>query len=86
MIVQNECKLANLFHALHLFSTEAAGVRHGCVLAPTLFNTCIFWVMGERVGMADCGTSSGEATITDLNFADDFVIFAETSLPTPWTY
>ena len=53
-------------------------MRQGCVLAPTLFNTCIDWVMGETVGKTDCGVSMGDATITDLDFADDIVIFAET--------
>ena len=53
-------------------------MRQRCVLAPTLFNTCIDWVMGETVRNTDCGISLGEATITDLDFADDIVIFAET--------
>ena len=53
-------------------------MRQGSVLAPTLFNTCIDWVMGETVRNTDCGISLGEATITDLDFADDIVIFAET--------
>ena len=55
-----------------------SGVRLGCVLSPTLFNTCIDWVMGETVRKTDCGISLGEATITDLDFADDIVIFSET--------
>ena len=55
-----------------------SGVRQGCVLAPTLFNTCIDWVMGETVEKTDCGISLGEDKITDLDFADDVVIFAET--------
>ena len=53
-------------------------MREGCVLALTLFNTYIDWVMGETVGKTDCGISLGEATITDLDFGDDIVIFAET--------
>ena len=51
--------------------------RQGCVLAPTLFNACIDGVMGEMVGKTDCGISLGEATITDLDLADDAVVFAE---------
>ena len=53
-------------------------MKQGCFLAPTLFNTCIDWVMGETEGKTDCGISLVEATITDHNFADDIVIFADT--------
>ena len=34
--------------------------------------------MGETVGNTDCGVSWGDARITDLDFADDIAIFAET--------
>ena len=34
--------------------------------------------MGEMVEKTDCGISMGETPITDLEFADDGVIFAET--------
>ena len=34
--------------------------------------------MGETMGKTDCGISLGEAPDTDLDFADDIVIFAET--------
>ena len=34
--------------------------------------------MGEPVGKTNCGISLREATITDLDFADDILIFAET--------
>ena len=40
--------------------------------------TFYHWVMGETVGKTDCGISLGEATITDIDFADNIVIFAET--------
>ena len=53
------------------------GVRQGCVLAPTLFNTCIDWIMGETVGNPDCGISQGEARVTGLDFADDILILTE---------
>ena len=52
------------------------GVRHGCVLAPSLFNTCMDWVLG-RVEQSHCGASVGNIKITDLVFADDAAIFAE---------
>ena len=62
------------------FFRVKSGVRQGCVLAPTLFNTCIDWIMGEMVGKIDCGISFGEAMITDLDFAVVRVIFAEVLL------
>ncbi|KAG0714105.1 LINE-1 retrotransposable element ORF2 protein [Chionoecetes opilio] len=53
------------------------GVRQGCVLAPSLFNSCIDWVLDKVVNQSDCGASVGNTKITDLVFADDAVIFAE---------
>ena len=46
----------------------------GCALAPTLFSTCVDWIP-ER---SSCGVSFGNVKISDLDFADDAVIFAET--------
>ena len=54
-----------------------SGVRQGCVLAPTLFNTCMDWVLGRTVDRSRCGAAVGNVRITDLDFADDAVIFAE---------
>ncbi len=31
------------------FFPVTAGVRQGCVLAPTLFNVCMDWVLGRTV-------------------------------------
>ncbi|KAG0729698.1 Retrovirus-related Pol polyprotein from type-1 retrotransposable element R2 [Chionoecetes opilio] len=53
------------------------GVRQGCVLAPSLFNACMDWVLDKVVDQRDCGASVGNTKITDLVFADDAVIFAE---------
>ncbi|KAG0719065.1 Retrovirus-related Pol polyprotein from type-1 retrotransposable element R2 [Chionoecetes opilio] len=53
------------------------GVRQGCVLAPSLFNACMDWVLDKVVNQSDCGASVGNTKITDLVFADDAVIFAE---------
>ena len=53
------------------------GVRQGCVLAPSLFNTCMDWVLGRVVEQSHCGASVGNTEITDLIFADDAAIFAE---------
>ena len=52
------------------------GVRQGCVLAPSLFNTCMDWVLGRVVEQSHCGVSVGNTKITDLVFADDAAIFA----------
>ncbi|KAG0716212.1 putative uncharacterized transposon-derived protein F52C9.6 [Chionoecetes opilio] len=52
-------------------------VRQGCVLAPSLFNACMDWVLDKVVDQSDCGASLGNTKITDLVFADDAVIFAE---------
>ena len=54
-----------------------SGVRQGCVLAPSLFNTCMDWVLGGAVDRSRCGADIGNTRITDLDFADDAVIFAE---------
>ena len=59
-----------------LFPVEA-GVRQGCVLAPSLFNTCMDWILGKAVDQSLCGASVGNTKITDLVFADDAVILAE---------
>ncbi|KAG0718569.1 Sphingomyelin phosphodiesterase 3 [Chionoecetes opilio] len=53
------------------------GVRQGCVLAPSLFNACMDWVLDKVVDQSNCGASVGNTKITDLVFADDAVIFAE---------
>ena len=53
------------------------GVRQGCVLAPSLFNTYMDWVLVRVVDQSHCGASVGNTKITDLFFADGAVIFAE---------
>ena len=56
------------------------GVRQGCVLAPTLlFNACMNHVLGRMLEKSGCGVSFGTVRIADLDFADDAVIFAETT-------
>ena len=60
------------------FFPVQTGVRQGCVLAPSLFSTCMDWIMDRAIGGSGCGVSFGEIRITDLDFADDAVIFAET--------
>ena len=57
------------------------GVRQGCVLAPTLFSACMDWILGRMSERSSCGVSFGNVKISDLDFADDVVIFAETGDP-----
>ena len=54
------------------------GVLQGCVLAPTLFSTCMDWILGRMSERSSCGESFGNVKISDFDFADDAVIFAET--------
>ena len=54
-------------------------VRHVCVLARTLFNTCMDHVLGRMSEKSDCGVSFGTVRMNDLDFAEDAVIFAETT-------
>ena len=60
------------------FFHVSTGVRQGCVLAPSLFSACMDWIMGSTVGHGFSGASLGDERFTDLDFADDAVIFAET--------
>ena len=54
------------------------GVRQGCALAPTLFSTCMDWILGSMSERSSCSASFGNVKISDLVFTDDAVIFAET--------
>ncbi|CAH1239246.1 OIT3 [Branchiostoma lanceolatum] len=54
-----------------------SGVRQGCVLAPTLFNIAIDHVMSRTVGRGMCGTTYGEHTFSDMDYADDVALLAE---------
>ena len=49
-----------------------------CVLVPTLFNTCMDWILGRMLERSCCGVSFGNVKISDLDFPDDAVISAET--------
>ena len=60
------------------FFPVSTGVGQGRVEAPTLFNTCMDWAMGRMVEDSGCGVSFGDVRVTDLDYADDAVTFAET--------
>ena len=42
------------------------GVRQGCVLAPSLFNICMDWVLGRVVDQSHCGASVSNTKIMFL--------------------
>ena len=48
------------------FFSVHMGVRQGCVLAPSLFNTCMDWVLSRVVGQSHCEASVGNTKITDF--------------------
>ena len=48
------------------------------VLAPTLFSTCMDWILGRMSERSSCGASFENVKISDLDFADEAVIFVET--------
>ena len=54
------------------------GVHQGCVLAPTLFSACMDWILGRMSERSSCSALFGNVLISDRDFADDAVIFAET--------
>ena len=54
------------------------GVCQGCVLAPTLFSACMDWILRRMSERSSCGASFGHVKISELDFTDDAVIFAET--------
>ena len=54
------------------------GVHQGCVLAHTLFSACMDWILGRMPSRSICRALFGNVKISDLDFADDAFIFAET--------
>ena len=61
---------------LSSFFPVRSGVRQGCVLAPTLFNTCMDWILGRATVQSHCGATLGNIMVTDLDFADDVAILS----------
>ena len=51
--------------------------NQGCILAPDAFNVAMDRVLNLTTGRAMVGTSLGETKYTDLDFADDVVLFSE---------
>ena len=60
----------------HLFPVFTV-VRQGCVLDPTLFSTCMDWIIGRMSERSSCGALFGNVNISDFDFTDDSVIFVK---------
>ena len=57
----------------------SSGVRHGCVLAANLFNTATDRILNNTTQALTLGVNYDDSgqLITDLDYADDIVIFAD---------
>ena len=53
-------------------------ICQGCLLAQTHFHTCMDWILGRMLEGSSCGASFRKVKISELDFSDDAVIFAET--------
>ena len=60
----------------HLFPV-VTGVPLGYVLSPTLFCSCLDWILGRMLESSSCGASFGNVKISDLDFTNYSVILAE---------
>ena len=58
----------------------ASGVRRGCMLAPALFCCAVGWLVRHCSGCF--GVDVGNFHLTDINYADDAVLFTDD--PTKW--
>lgn len=57
----------------------ATGVRQGSCLSPTLFNLLVDWVLFQSLDdVPDVGVPVSGSLLTDLAYADDIALFAET--------
>ena len=54
-----------------------SGVRQGCIISPLLFLIVIDYILKTCLNKAEFGIAWNETRLTDLDFADDIVLFAE---------
>ena len=54
-----------------------SGVRQGCTIAPNLFCTPMDWLLTRTTHRGFAGTSIGNETFSDLDFADDVALLSE---------
>ena len=54
-----------------------SGERQGCPLSPVLFNFVIDYIMKRAVSPSQGVAISPDVSITDLKYADDIAILAE---------
>ena len=47
------------------------------MLAPSLFNTCMDWILGRAEEQSHWGAFVGNTKVTNLVFADDAAMFAQ---------
>ena len=55
----------------------SSGVRQGCVLAPSLFNTGMDWVLDRAVARGMNGVAIGSYSFSDFDYADDVALLSE---------
>ena len=56
------------------------------VLIRTIFSVCMDWILRRMSERSSCGASFENVNISDLDFADDEVIFAETLNILLWAF
>ncbi|XP_065570252.1 uncharacterized protein LOC136033430 [Artemia franciscana] len=59
------------------FFQITTGVRQGCAVAPEIFNVILDYVMTKNISRLSLGLKFGDHTITDVDFADDLAILAD---------
>lgn len=71
--IMHACKLIVMqcSEGLSSFIPINLGLRQGCVLALTFFNTCMNWIMARATLQSYHGVTLCDNKVTDLDFVDD---------------